>query len=133
MDFDSASSPKQQFADIYFTSTRHIILTHSQPIFVLTSLYCKLSREAAYNNFIFFGLTCQGIKSELGYHPSSIWYKVTWHTLMWDMNVNIWVIVKYRELTTIVDGCCKNNTMSRCPITKVTSDRQMYTPFMSGI
>ena len=35
----------------------HIILIQSQPAFALTPWCCLLGREAAYTNFIVFGLT----------------------------------------------------------------------------
>ena len=67
LDFYSASSLKQQSADIHVAPLRHIILIPSQPVFALTPKCCMLSGEATNTNFIVFGLTRLGIKPTI-YH-----------------------------------------------------------------
>jgi quinol-cytochrome oxidoreductase complex cytochrome b subunit len=51
LDFNSASSPKQQSADRHVAPLGHIILIPTQLIFVLTPYFSVLSRETTKNNF----------------------------------------------------------------------------------
>jgi hypothetical protein len=57
LDFYSAGSLKQQFADRDIAPLGHIILIPSQPVFALSPLCCVLSGEATNGNLIVFGLT----------------------------------------------------------------------------
>ena len=52
MDFDSASSLKQQSADRHVSPLGHIIMILSPLVFALFPLCCVLDREAANTNFI---------------------------------------------------------------------------------
>ena len=60
LDFNSASSLKQQSADRHVAPLWHIILMTSQPVFALSPLCCVLRVEATNTNFIVFGLTWSG-------------------------------------------------------------------------
>ena len=62
LDFDIASSLKQQFVDRHVDPHGHIILIPSQPIFALSPSCCMLSGEATNTNLIVIGLTRTGLK-----------------------------------------------------------------------
>jgi hypothetical protein len=62
LDFNSASSLKQQSAGRHVAPLGHIILILSQPVFALSPYCCVLSGEATNTNFIVFGLIRLGLE-----------------------------------------------------------------------
>jgi hypothetical protein len=62
LNFYSASSLKQQFAERHVALLGHIILIPSQPVFSLSPQCCVLSGEATNTNVIVVGLTLPGLK-----------------------------------------------------------------------
>jgi len=57
LDFNSASSLKQQSVGRDVVPVGHIILIPSQPVFIITPQCSMLIREATNTKFIIFGLT----------------------------------------------------------------------------